>query len=861
MGDFFLQILNMSLVASIVIGAVMLIRLPLKKVPKWISYALWAVVGFRLVCPFSIESPISFMPVRGDVIDTGSFIHFDGSELPKGQGAAFSTDPFLEYQATDHISSDGANKVADNIASGETGMIVDNTSSDGANIVTDNIASGETGMIADNTLNSEPEKVTDKNASGETGMIADNIENSDNNKATDNIASGTPGMVADNTINGGSDKVTDNNASGNLGMVVADNIENDTLGIILYFASWVWLIGIEIMLLRGFVQTLKLKRRLRGSYEIEPDLFEFDIKTPFLLGLLRPIIYIPAMLEGEERRYVILHERAHLHRGDHWVKFGAYLILCLHWFNPLVWFAFILMSADMEMSCDERVMKELGSQMKKAYSRSLLSLASKRRVIAGSPLAFGESGVKARILNIINFKKPSRFIIVIAMFFTVIVSVGFAMDRVQKPLQNDGAPAVTKTVPDEKRLLTNENGALAPSQSEESTIPTVRLWEFDWTQTGSDEGFRQHMGAELLPDADGVITLTEQIFIEVNIPDGTSEQYTYRMEDAANMQPVKMMGGATNIASNALNDHSLTGNTLAIGDYYPNGYEGFIWAVSVDENGVKHESERIRVRSNPLQPDASYYEFVGYPYLSVYVHANGCMLNIRVPQDLAAKVQTALDAGIPFTGIKKDNTIIPDTLNADMRLPHIFYYTDEEHYSVIGNADGQWGLIEGNTTIEATDAVNSLFDLAGSYTGWNFDTEVKSFTDISYIYVMLGDEVLNTVEDAKAIARFEDFMQHDTVTYTASNTQEQIIEIRCIREDGSVVSIFADPWNEMLWIPPFEYKIYGWKDNADQLRQALGIDPWPSQVIPIRDIQDGIRNYPDGFFDAAMARVAPPPDF
>jgi hypothetical protein len=184
---------------------------------------------------------------------------------------------------------------------------------------------------------------------------------------------------------------------------------------------------------------------MRDCHCAEENIYEAEnIQSPFVLGVVNPKIYLPLGLPEQERRYIILHERTHIRRRDHIVKFGAYFILCLHWFNPLAWAAFLLMGADMEMSCDERVLKEMGSETKKDYSLSLLSLATERRIISDSrdawpgskrslrpsPLAFGEGGVKERIKRVLNFKKPSRVIITLAVALVAVLSVGFALNRI-----------------------------------------------------------------------------------------------------------------------------------------------------------------------------------------------------------------------------------------------------------------------------------------------------------------------------------------------------------------------------------------------------------------------------------------------
>ena len=192
----------------------------------------------------------------------------------------------------------------------------------------------------------------------------------------------------------------------------------------------VWLVGVCAMAGYGILSYVLLKRKMLFSRHVEDNIYEAEnIKSPFVLGFLSPRIYLPHGLSARERGYIILHERTHIRRHDHLVKLAAYLVLCLHWFNPFAWVAFVLMGVDMEMSCDERVMREMGSEIKKEYSLSLLSLATERRIIAGSPLAFGEGGIKQRIKNVLNFKRKSRVIIIAAVALVMALSIGFMANR------------------------------------------------------------------------------------------------------------------------------------------------------------------------------------------------------------------------------------------------------------------------------------------------------------------------------------------------------------------------------------------------------------------------------------------------
>lgn len=308
MENIFLSVLNMSLTGSYVIVAIMLARLLLKRVPKIVSYTLWAVAGFRLIFPFSFESVFSLIP-------------FNSAPIP-----------------------------------------------------------------ADIAMQPIPR-----------------------------VDSGIP---------------TVDNAVSHVLPTIPPTASVNPLQICVTVGSYLWFVGIMVMLIYSIISIILQKRRLKGAMLIESNIYEADnLKTPFVLGLFRPIIYIPKGLSEEEKYYIVLHEWTHIRRCDHMVKFFAYFILCLYWYNPLVWVAFLLMVTDMEMSCDEWVLKEMGGNIKKAYSTSLLSLATGQHLVNSSPLAFGEGNIERRIKNVLNFKKPVAWVIIVAIIFVVVLSVGFATNR------------------------------------------------------------------------------------------------------------------------------------------------------------------------------------------------------------------------------------------------------------------------------------------------------------------------------------------------------------------------------------------------------------------------------------------------
>lgn len=179
--------------------------------------------------------------------------------------------------------------------------------------------------------------------------------------------------------------------------------------------TFVWLFGIAAMLVYSLFSLLRLKRRLVGAVPLRENIYLADrIATPFVIGVIRPKIYLPSTLSEREQEYITLHEQTHIRRFDHIVKIASFLVLTVHWFNPLVWVAFILFGKDMEMSCDEAVMRKMGGDIRADYSASLLRLATGRKIFTGAPLAFGEGDTRSRINNVLRYKKPAFWVIIVS---------------------------------------------------------------------------------------------------------------------------------------------------------------------------------------------------------------------------------------------------------------------------------------------------------------------------------------------------------------------------------------------------------------------------------------------------------------
>ena len=190
--------------------------------------------------------------------------------------------------------------------------------------------------------------------------------------------------------------------------------------------AWVWLAGVIAVCLYGLISYIKLKRKMSDAVLLSGYIFQSEkVESPFILGFFMPKIYLPFALSDTDRENVIAHETAHIKRKDHIIKPLAFLLLAVYWFNPLVWVSYVLLCRDIELACDERVIKDLSEDSRKVYAKSLLDCAVKRKSIAACPLAFGEVGVKTRIKGVMHYKKPAFWVILITVAAIIVTSVCF----------------------------------------------------------------------------------------------------------------------------------------------------------------------------------------------------------------------------------------------------------------------------------------------------------------------------------------------------------------------------------------------------------------------------------------------------
>ena len=391
------MLINVSLTASVAIVLVLLLRLVLKKAPKVASYALWAIVLFRLLCPVSIESGLSLYSLL---------------DAPAGKSGDLTSS--IEYVPTDIIHAENPSVAL--------------------------------------PLPGVSEAVNDILPQGREQAAADPME-------------------APVTL-----------------------------------ATYVWIAGVAAMAVYGAVSYIRLRRKLAAAVPLRDNVYIADgIDTPFVVGILRPKVYLPSTIGERELEYVVLREQHHIRGFDHVTRALAFAALCIHWFNPLVWAAFVLSGKDMEMSCDEAVMRKMGAEVRADYSASLLGFATGRRLVVGMPLAFGEGDTRGRIENLARWKKPGALAVVAAVAVCAVAAVALATN----PAGEDGAGLFPGYYQAEEIIYKNAKYAELDFLSEED-LPQVNL-----------------SAAGLLLLSDGSEWLNVGTMEETSLQEGNFDDYFY----------------------------------------------------------------------------------------------------------------------------------------------------------------------------------------------------------------------------------------------------------------------------------------------------------------------------------------------
>ena len=428
MEKLFLTVLNLSVTASYLVVAVIVARWLLRKTPKSIVCYLWLLVGIRLICPFSVESAFSLLPKQPA---------FDNRQI------------FWNSQNendTDGTNANGFNAEAmnpDNLFPDK----IDPDSSEKNSLNQGNVNQDNTNQDKENQDNMNQDNMNQDNANQDS-MNQDSMNQDSMNQDSTNQDSMNQDSTNQDTMNQDSmNQDSMNQDSMNQDSMNQDSMNQDTMnktGIrqsdstqaitmflpkIYRIASYFWIAGILVMFVYFVVSWRRVQNKVRTAIPMDlagTKYYQCDnISSPFLFGIVKPRIYVPSHIAKQELSYVLRHETAHRQRRDYMVKPISYLLLMVYWINPILWAAYILLCRDIELACDEQVVKEMGTDCKKAYSQALLTYSVSRSSIAVCPVAFGEIGVKQRVKNILNYKKPTFWVFLAAAAAGIVITVCF----------------------------------------------------------------------------------------------------------------------------------------------------------------------------------------------------------------------------------------------------------------------------------------------------------------------------------------------------------------------------------------------------------------------------------------------------
>ncbi len=436
MTQFFIQLLNASIASSWLIGAVLLARLIIKgRSPRWIACLLWGLVALRLVVPFSVESPLSLVPETPEITldfseeapsETESIPAPPVSEMGNVSRPTEDSSETEESEPSDEPSEEPSLEPSEepSFEPSEEPSFEPSYSEEPSEA-----PSEEPSREPSSEPSEEPDKSEEPEESFEESSEEESYDESSEESSEESEESEEESLeeTSEESIPAGmmGPTSTPGNPSHGSGISFATT------------ASGIWLAGVLALAGYALVNYLILKKRVLVFVPDERGFRRCEgIDTPFVLGFFRPRIYLPYGLSTASEPYIIAHEKAHIKRMDHLVKPIAYCILALHWFNPLVWIAFVLFCKDIEYACDEKVLKNAAADYRKEYATALLECASKRSFLAACPIAFGEVSVKERVKKTMNYKRPLLWVIIVSVLLCALVAVLFFT----APMNEESAP-------------------------------------------------------------------------------------------------------------------------------------------------------------------------------------------------------------------------------------------------------------------------------------------------------------------------------------------------------------------------------------------------------------------------------------
>ncbi len=431
--NIFVYLLHNSIAVCVVILTVFAVRLFLRRAPKKYSYILWAIVGIYLLCPIRLSSPISIYSLINNVSDT----FLEHHSLP------LNAKNFADKIEKSFTDISGVKEIIEN---GNTTTVKNNTEEKEYTTNSEDTVNKNGFADKNKTYNEKNQKTKDSNKSK-----FDNVSSTNKNQKT---------------------KQNQNNTAG---------IENISQSLTVTTTAYIWLCGCIVLLVRNLFLIWRTKQTVLMAIRRKDNIYESEcISTPFVLGIVRPKIYIPFNLSEQEREYILKHEQYHIRRKDQIIKICAYILCVIYWFQPLIWFAYFVMIRDMEMSCDEYVLKNSKSDIRAAYSTSLLKLATKTEDFNAGLPAFGESDIRKRVKNIMKFNAKKKWVSVVAAIAVVVVGVSCLTKAAVKTDANkpDKIIAEKKIGPDNNKMTYGDkidnNIKAADTSNNEKAINNIK---------------------------------------------------------------------------------------------------------------------------------------------------------------------------------------------------------------------------------------------------------------------------------------------------------------------------------------------------------------------------------------------------
>ena len=578
---------------SIVILVALILRQFMRGLPKIYSYTLWLVVFIRLLCPWSIESPVSLIPSE-EHLET--FLGWNNDNAVP-QYSRENASPQISPSLQSYLQNADTNPMA--APDSEGNVFPENT-------------------LPDDMKSSKPESDPKQDATGILSSIYTVFLS----------------------------KLSSENSSAQKILIL------------------VWLAGLLSIWIYNLSSLHRIRRNLKDAVLLEENVWTSSaIETPFVLGWHKPRIYLPCSLQDRERDYVLCHEKTHIRRKDYWIKNITFLLTTVYWYHPLVWLAFYFLGQDMEMSCDEAVMRQLGTDIKKQYSQSLLNFAAGSRMSSATPLAFGEIGVKQRIKNVLSYKNTKRWIGLIGIFLVVTAGAvllttreisGSPMDNSEEPkdMTEDISEGTPGDIPGATLGEDQEGTEILQSSSENSSNEMEEILKEYTSPDGRtyqvrETGIFEVNSSEITQIYTGYIGTSPKLtfyegrlFFMTNVTDAGKENYFYNGIGWVN--PDNGEHGILNLRHNIITDFLV--------------YYGYIWC---DQQGTIPKHDIFILSDDEEQLPQAEAQQKGLELSRQLTENPGTLLEVgyHTPEQITAWLDLDMDGTVEEITIMRDPSV------------------------------------------------------------------------------------------------------------------------------------------------------------------------------------------------------------